>query len=51
MYWDSAEQIHLQLVYVNYGTVEDYADLEKLNVSVLGKICIARLVQGRSFQI
>jgi hypothetical protein len=29
-------------VYVNYGTVEDLAELERLNVSVVGKICIAR---------
>ena len=31
-----------QLVYVNYGTVEDFAELEKLNISVAGKICITR---------
>jgi energy-converting hydrogenase Eha subunit C len=31
-----------QLVYVNYGMVEDFAELEMLNVTVAGKICIVR---------
>ncbi|WP_374569627.1 transferrin receptor-like dimerization domain-containing protein [Phenylobacterium sp.] len=30
------------LVYVNYGTPEDYKDLERMGVSVKGKIVIAR---------
>ncbi|MCU0227127.1 MAG: M28 family metallopeptidase [Bryobacterales bacterium] len=36
------------LVYVNYGTPEDYAELEKRGVSVKGKIVIARY--GRSWR-
>ncbi len=36
------------LVYVNYGTPEDYAELERLGVSVKGKIVIARY--GRSWR-
>lgn len=36
------------LVYVNYGTPEDYAELEKLGVSVKGKIVVARY--GRSWR-
>jgi N-acetylated-alpha-linked acidic dipeptidase len=31
-----------ELVYVNYGLPEDYAELAKLNISVKGKIVIAR---------
>jgi len=37
-----------QLVYVNYGTPEDYAVLDSLGVSVAGKIVIARY--GRSWR-
>jgi len=37
-----------QVVYVNYGLVEDYATLDSLGVSVRGKIAIARY--GRSFR-
>lgn len=36
------------VVYVNYGLVEDYAVLDSLGVSVRGKIAIARY--GRSFR-
>jgi N-acetylated-alpha-linked acidic dipeptidase len=36
------------VVYVNYGTPEDYAELEKLRVSVKDKIVIARY--GRSWR-
>ncbi|HEY7235750.1 MAG TPA: M20/M25/M40 family metallo-hydrolase [Gemmatimonadaceae bacterium] len=36
------------VVYVNYGLIEDYADLDSLGVSVRGKIAIARY--GRSFR-
>ena len=36
------------LVYVNYGTPEDYEQLEKLGVDVKGKIVIARY--GRSWR-
>jgi len=35
-------------VYVNYGLIEDYAQLDSLGVSVRGKIAIARY--GRSFR-
>ena len=37
-----------QVVYVNYGLVEDYAKLDSLGVSVRGRIAIARY--GRSFR-
>jgi N-acetylated-alpha-linked acidic dipeptidase len=37
-----------EVVYVNYGLVEDYARLDSLGVSVRGKIAIARY--GRSFR-
>ena len=37
-----------EVVYVNYGLIEDYAQLDSLGVSVHGKIAIARY--GRSFR-
>jgi N-acetylated-alpha-linked acidic dipeptidase len=37
-----------QLVYVNYGLIEDYAHLDSVGVSVTGKIVIARY--GHSFR-
>ena len=37
-----------EVVYVNYGLVEDYARLDSLGVSVKGKVAIARY--GRSFR-
>ena len=37
-----------ELVYVNYGLIEDYAALDSMGVSVRGKIVIARY--GRSFR-
>ncbi|HYH81613.1 MAG TPA: M20/M25/M40 family metallo-hydrolase [Longimicrobium sp.] len=37
-----------EVVYVNYGLVEDYARLDSLGVSVRGKIAVARY--GRSFR-
>ncbi len=37
-----------EVVYVNYGLVEDYAQLDSMGVSVRGKIAIARY--GRSFR-
>ncbi|HKS07566.1 MAG TPA: M20/M25/M40 family metallo-hydrolase [Gemmatimonadaceae bacterium] len=37
-----------ELVYVNYGLIEDYAVLDSMGVSVRGKIVIARY--GRSFR-
>jgi N-acetylated-alpha-linked acidic dipeptidase len=37
-----------EVVYVNYGLIEDYAQLDSMGVSVKGKIAIARY--GRSFR-
>ncbi|MBV9881180.1 MAG: M20/M25/M40 family metallo-hydrolase, partial [Gemmatirosa sp.] len=37
-----------EIVYVNYGLIEDYAQLDSLGVSVKGKIAVARY--GRSFR-
>src|SRR5205085_838791 len=37
-----------EVVYVNYGLIEDYAALDSLDVSVRGKIAVARY--GRSFR-
>ncbi len=37
-----------QVVYANYGLIEDYATLDSLGVSVRGKIVVARY--GRSFR-
>ena len=37
-----------EVVYVNYGLIEDYAKLDSMGVSVKGKIAIARY--GRSFR-
>jgi len=37
-----------EVVYVNYGLVEDYAGLDSLGVSVRGKVAVARY--GRSFR-
>ena len=37
-----------EVVYVNYGLIEDYAQLDSVGVSVRGKIAIARY--GRSFR-
>jgi N-acetylated-alpha-linked acidic dipeptidase len=37
-----------QVVYVNYGTPEDYEELEKMGIDVRGKIAIARY--GRSWR-
>ena len=37
-----------EVVYVNYGLIEDYATLDSLGVSVRGKVVIARY--GRSFR-
>ena len=36
-----------EVVYVNYGLIEDYATLDSLGISVKGKIVVARY--GRSF--
>jgi N-acetylated-alpha-linked acidic dipeptidase len=37
-----------EIVYVNYGLIEDYAQLDSLGVSVRGRIAVARY--GRSFR-
>nr|MBA3892018.1 M20/M25/M40 family metallo-hydrolase [Gemmatimonadaceae bacterium] len=37
-----------EVVYVNYGLIEDYAQLDSLGVSVKGKVAIARY--GRSYR-
>src|SRR4051812_1755436 len=37
-----------EIVYVNYGLIEDYAKLDSLGVSVRGRIAVARY--GRSFR-
>lgn len=37
-----------EVVYVNYGLIEDYAQLDSMGVSVKGKVAIARY--GRSFR-
>jgi N-acetylated-alpha-linked acidic dipeptidase len=37
-----------EVVYVNYGLIEDYAQLDSMGVSVRGKVVIARY--GRSFR-
>ena len=44
----SAGNVVGQIVYVNYGTPEDYETLEKLGISVNGKIVLARY--GRSWR-
>lgn len=46
--YSAAGDVTAELVYVNYGLVEDYATLDSLGVSVRGKIAIARY--GRSFR-
>lgn len=40
--------VSADVVYVNYGLIEDYAQLDSLGVSVRGKIAVARY--GRSFR-
>jgi N-acetylated-alpha-linked acidic dipeptidase len=37
-----------QIIYVNYGLIEDYKQLDSLGISVKGKIAVARY--GRSFR-
>jgi N-acetylated-alpha-linked acidic dipeptidase len=44
----AAGDVTAEVVYVNYGLVEDYAQLDSMGVSVKGKIAIARY--GRSFR-
>jgi N-acetylated-alpha-linked acidic dipeptidase len=46
--YSGAGDVSSELVYVNYGLIEDYARLDSLGVSVRGKVAIARY--GRSFR-
>jgi N-acetylated-alpha-linked acidic dipeptidase len=46
--YGAAGDVTAEVVYVNYGLMEDYAVLDSLGVSVQGKIVIARY--GRSFR-
>ncbi len=46
--YSGAGDVSGELVYVNYGLIEDYARLESLGVSVRGKVAVARY--GRSFR-
>ncbi|KAA2238721.1 M28 family peptidase [Chitinophaga agrisoli] len=46
--WGGDGNVTAELVYVNYGLPEDYERLERLGVSVKGKIAIARY--GRSWR-
>jgi N-acetylated-alpha-linked acidic dipeptidase len=46
--YSAAGDVTGDVVYVNYGLVEDYARLDSLGVSVRGRIAIARY--GRSFR-
>jgi N-acetylated-alpha-linked acidic dipeptidase len=46
--YGAAGDVHGELVYVNYGLIEDYAQLDSMGVSVKGKMAIARY--GRSFR-
>jgi N-acetylated-alpha-linked acidic dipeptidase len=46
--YSGAGDVSGEVVYVNYGLIEDYARLDSLGVSVRGKVVIARY--GRSFR-
>ncbi|MBB4639345.1 transferrin receptor-like dimerization domain-containing protein [Longimicrobium terrae] len=46
--FSGAGDVTAEVVYVNYGLIEDYARLDSLGVRVRGKIAIARY--GRSFR-
>jgi N-acetylated-alpha-linked acidic dipeptidase len=46
--YGAAGDVRGEVVYVNYGLIEDYAQLDSIGVSVKGKIAIARY--GRSFR-
>ena len=46
--YSGAGDVSGEIVYVNYGLIEDYARLDSLGVSVRGKVAIARY--GRSFR-
>jgi N-acetylated-alpha-linked acidic dipeptidase len=46
--YSGAGDVTAEVVYVNYGLIEDYARLDSLGVSVRGKVAMARY--GRSFR-
>ena len=46
--YSGAGDVTAEIVYVNYGLVEDYEQLDSIGVSVQGKIVVARY--GRSFR-
>jgi N-acetylated-alpha-linked acidic dipeptidase len=46
--YGAAGDVRGEVVYVNYGLIEDYAQLDSMGVSVKGKVAIARY--GRSFR-
>jgi N-acetylated-alpha-linked acidic dipeptidase len=46
--YGAAGDVRGEVVYVNYGLIEDYAQLDSIGVSVKGKVAIARY--GRSFR-
>jgi len=46
--YGAAGDVRGEVVYVNYGLIEDYAQLDSMHVSVKGKIAIARY--GRSYR-
>ncbi|HMG00048.1 MAG TPA: PA domain-containing protein, partial [Gemmatimonadaceae bacterium] len=46
--YGAAGDVRGEVVYVNYGLIEDYAQLDSMGVSMKGKIAIARY--GRSFR-
>ena len=46
--YGAAGDVRGEVVYVNYGLIEDYAQLDSMGVSVRGKIALARY--GRSYR-
>src|ERR1700687_1695485 len=46
--YGAAGDVRGDVVYVNYGLIEDYAQLDSIGVLVKGKIAVARY--GRSFR-
>jgi N-acetylated-alpha-linked acidic dipeptidase len=46
--YSAAGDVAAEVVYVNYGLIEDYARLDSMGVSVRGKVAVARY--GRSFR-
>jgi N-acetylated-alpha-linked acidic dipeptidase len=46
--YGAAADVSGEVVYVNYGLIEDYAQLDSMGVSVKGKIVVARY--GRSYR-